>query len=121
MSSSNNPELEDLKNAEQKRIFARNLKNERKRQGYSVEQLAASVGKSPSHCRTLEASNRNLPSFSLFLSICNALHCNPNRLLEGLTGWNETDESRGLEERFSKLTPHQLSKANRMLDLMFDL
>ncbi len=110
---------EKMQLAEWSRLFAENLMAERKRQGLTMEELSEKSQLSLSHYRTLEKGDGHFPSFPALVKLLSALRCAPTRLLKGIVDWNELDEYRGLSERFSGLKPHQLKKANEMLDVMF--
>jgi transcriptional regulator with XRE-family HTH domain len=90
----------------------------RKSKGLTSEQLSELCGVNAVHIRRIE-SGSGLPSFSLFLKICNALGTSADYLLGDLLDCPVIPDSvEQLGKQFKHLTPEQIEMINEMLEVM---
>lgn len=82
--------------------FGDRLRRLREEQGFSVTDLASSVGVSDSAIRQLELGNVKSPSFALGLRIADRLNVDPHYLALG-AGFSMTDRIDGMEKRLVKV------------------
>lgn len=90
----------------------------RKSRGLTSEQLSEKCGVNAVHIRRIE-SGGSLPSFSLFLKICNALGSSADYLLGDLLEHPVIPDSvEQLGKQFKHLSPDQLEMINELVDVM---
>ena len=82
--------------------FAARLRRVREEKGFTVPDLAAAVGVSPSAIRQLESSQIKNPSFALGLRLADRLNVDPHYLALG-EGFSMTERFELIERRLTKL------------------
>ncbi|MBP3038443.1 helix-turn-helix transcriptional regulator [Bacillaceae bacterium Marseille-Q3522] len=90
----------------------------RKSKGLTSEQLSELCGVNAVHIRRIE-SGGSLPSFSLFLKICNVLGTSADYLLGDLLEHPVIPDSvEQLGKQFKHLTPDQVDMISEMVEVM---
>lgn len=90
----------------------------RKSKGLTSEQLSELCGVNAVHIRRIE-SGGSLPSFSLFLKICNVLGTSADYLLGDLLDQPVIPDSvEQLGKQFKHLTPEQIEMISEMVEVM---
>ena len=90
----------------------------RKSKGMTSEQLSEKCGVNAVHIRRIE-SGGSLPSFPLFLKICNVLETSADYLLGDLLN-NPVipDKVKQLGKQLKHLEPNQIEMINEMIEVM---
>lgn len=91
--------------------FGQKLKEKRKQNGHSCQELADICHVNDGYIRQLEAG-RKCPSMPLILSMCDVLGTSPNYLFE----YEEETIDKEILERVNKLLPEQKEEVLYMLD-----
>lgn len=90
----------------------------RKSKGLTSEQLSELCGVNAVHIRRIE-SGGSLPSFSLFLKICNVLGTSADYLLGDLLEHPVIPDSvEQLGKQFKHMTPEQIEMISEMVEVM---
>lgn len=100
------------------RSLGKRINHLRKSKGMTSEQLSVQCGVNAVHIRRIE-SGGSLPSFSLFLRICNVLGTSSDYLLgELLDNPIIPDNVEQLGKQLKHLTPSQVDMINDILEVM---
>lgn len=101
-----------------RRALGKRINQLRKNKGLTSEQLSELCGVNAVHIRRIE-SGGSLPSFSLFLKICNELSASADYLLGDLLE-NPVipDCVEQLGKQFKHLEPSQIEMISEMVDVM---
>lgn len=100
-------------------IFAQNLKREREYMGATAEEMAEQLKVSVSHYRKMEQGKNSFPSVSVLIKIWMVLRCTRETLFEGIIDWDEYTELIKLKEKYKKIKPKDIKRANAILDAVF--
>ena len=92
--------------------FGKKLKEKRKQNGFTYQQLADTCHVNHGYIRQLE-SGLKMPSMQLMLSLCDILQTSPNYLLED-------NDDKEILERIYKLSPKQKQLLIYMLDSLIN-
>ncbi len=96
----------------------RRINQLRKSKGMTSEQLSEKCGVNPVHIRRIE-SGGSLPSFPLFLKICNVLETSADYLLgDLLVNPVIPDSIKQLGKQLKHLEPNQMEMINEMIEVM---
>lgn len=95
--------------------FGKKLKEKRKQNGFTYQQLADTCHVNHGYIRQLE-SGLKMPSMQLMLSLCDILQTSPNYLLE----FTEDNDDKEILERIYKLSPKQKQLLIYMLDSLIN-
>lgn len=105
--------------AEWSKKFSANLVKERKKAGYTAEEMADQLKISLSHYRTLEVGGGNFPSVPVLIRMWITLRTAREKLFDGIIDWDEITELKALEEKYGEIKPDEIKRTNRVLDAMF--
>lgn len=98
--------------------FGKRMNQLRKRKGLTSEALSDLCGVNAVHIRQIEGGTR-MPSFSLFLRICNALDTSADYLLGDLLENPVIPDSlEQLGKQLRHLTPQQTEMINELIEVM---
>ena len=98
--------------------FGKRINQLRKSRGLTSQQLSELCGVNAVHIRKIE-SGGSLPSFSLFLKICNVLETSADYLLGDLLQTPIIPDSvEQLGKKFKHLEPAQIDMINEMVDVL---
>jgi transcriptional regulator with XRE-family HTH domain len=98
--------------------LSKRINQQRKDQGLTSEQLAELCGVNAVHIRKIESSG-GLPSFALFIRLCNTLKTSADLLLGGLLDKPLLPDCvKRLGKQLGNLTPFQLEMLSEMIAVM---
>ena len=101
-----------------KKALGRRINQLRKERGMTSEQLSEQCGVNAVHIRRIE-SGSGLPSFHLFLKICNVLGTSSDYLLGDLLDNPVIPDSvKQLGKQLKHLEPDQVDMINEMVEVM---
>lgn len=86
----------------------------RKDRHFTAEQLSELCNINATYLRQIE-SGLKIPSLSVFISLCNALHISPDYLLQDCLEHNEITDIASLSELWHQASPSQQEIAVKML------
>ena len=91
--------------------FGQKLKEKRKQNGYSCQELADMCHVNQGYIRQMEAGHK-CPSMPLIFSMCDILKTSPNYLFE----YEEENIDKEIRSRINKLLPEQKEELLYLLD-----
>jgi len=91
----------------------------RRENGLTAEHLSEICGVQPITIRQIEGGSR-LPSLSLLIRICNALHASPNYLLADSLEKTARDTLDALIKQFEGLTPEQMETIQSIIAIVVE-
>lgn len=99
------------------RVLGKKINYVRKQKKMTSEKLAELCDVNAGHIRQIEAGTR-LPSFRLFVEICNSLMVSPNYLLEQdlIASEDYEEKYKSIFQKVKKLTPDQIETLDYLLD-----
>lgn len=107
-----------IKNRMDRKAFGKKINDTRKKQGITSDKLSVLCEVNPVFIRQIE-SGVKLPSLPVLIKICNALHISPDYLLGEDLAENELDYLRNLSDTMKNLTPNQLCKLEKLIEIIF--